>query len=85
MDSHGPESRRQLSSAIGIRPVFIEFGGMADVRRPRYYWVDWPLVESEEVTLRDATEYGMVSLESAVPARVRDFFTDGGQRAVEGG
>ena len=45
MDSQSTSSRDAISERFGAEPYLLCPHRFCDIRRPRYYWVDWPLVD----------------------------------------
>eukprot|EP00973_Karenia_brevis_P022965 3162474-Karenia_brevis.AAC.1 len=62
MDSKGPEHRAAVSSAFGNLPLSICSSRCSEAGRPRYYWVDWGLYESDEVSYELMEGYTAVTL-----------------------
>ena len=76
MDSHGPSARLAFSHLWKSRPLAICSGDLSEVRRPRYYWVDWPIRLGEGASLQDVGSHGVVKLVANGPAWSR-FLEDG--------
>ena len=53
MDSHGPESRRAFSRLLNVLPICSCPSNFCDVRRPRYYWVNWPIWSSPQALVEE--------------------------------
>ena len=53
MDSHGPESRRAFSRLLNVLPVCSCPSSFCDVRRPRYYWVNWSIWSSPQALVEE--------------------------------
>jgi len=67
MDSRGPQPRESFTSLIGSVPVAVCASGISEVRRPRYYWIDWPIAEGEGVEIVNQGHKVSVKLTGVVP------------------
>ena len=51
MDRAGPHTRRSYNKVLGLLPVHCCSSLCSPCRRPRYYWINWALEETEEAKL----------------------------------
>ena len=67
MDSHGPQARLEISALTRCKPVAACSSGLSEVRRPRYYWLDWPVVSGEGVEVHSRPDKVEVRFHMELP------------------
>ena len=67
MDSHGPESRREFSRLLNVLPICACPSTFGDVRRPRYYWVNWTIWGSHCASVEEEAERTLLKLKGDPP------------------
>ena len=71
MDSHGPQAREQFTQLTGSVPVAVCASGISEVRRPRYYWIDWPVTPGPNVSIDNLGTKVAVKLSGTIPPQTR--------------
>jgi len=84
MDSHGPEMRERITDLTGVLPIAACSSGLSDVRRPRYYWIDWKISSGRFAQVEPETRRAKVKFDSPIPDGSREL-ERGWSRADETG
>ena len=57
MDAHGPQSRRHFAQLFDVVPIAACASSCTPAARPRYHWLNWPILPTAETTFIQYDEY----------------------------